>query len=188
VTTSRREPGRPARFAEERGGPAAPGRTELEERISELEGRISQLATELAESEDRRLRLAADVDNVRKRARQERLDVIQHASQGLIEALLPVLDDLHRALDHVPESSDDSWHKGLELSVQKLDDVLAAQGVQGIDAVGEPFDPNLHEAVASVDSDAPEDTVVQELRRGYRLHDRVLRPSLVKVARRPAEI
>jgi molecular chaperone GrpE len=152
---------------------------------AELQARLAELESKLDESEDRRLRLVADVDNIRKRARQERLDVIQHASQGVIEALLPVLDDLHRALEHAPTSSDDSWLKGIELSVQKLEDILAAQGVEGIDSLGEPFDPNLHEAVGAVDSDAPEDTVVQELRRGYRLHDRVVRPALVKVARRP---
>jgi molecular chaperone GrpE len=154
-------------------------------RPAELETRIAELQTKLDECEDRSLRLAADMDNMRKRARQERLDVIQHASQGMIEALLPVLDDLHRALEHAPRSSQDSWLKGIELSVQKLEDMLAAQGVRGIDALGEQFDPNLHEAVGAVDSDAPEDTVVQELRRGYRLHDRVVRPSLVKVARHP---
>jgi molecular chaperone GrpE len=167
---------RGARAAEEE--PAQPSPAELQARVAELESKLD-------ESEDRRLRLAADVDNIRKRARQERLDVIQHASQGVIEALLPVLDDLHRALEHAPRSADDSWLKGIELSVQKLEDILAAQGVQGIDAMGEPFDPTMHEAVGAVDSDAPEDTVVQELRRGYRLHDRVVRPALVKVARHP---
>jgi molecular chaperone GrpE len=152
-----------------------------------LEGKIAELESELAEQKARYLRLAADFENYKKRARQDQLETIQHASADLINRLLPVLDDLHNVLDHQPEGLDESWVKGLELSVRKLEEALGTHGLQPIDSVGVPFDPKQHEAVGHEEStEHPEDTVVSELRRGYRLRDRVVRPALVKVSRRPA--
>ncbi len=152
-----------------------------------LEGKIAELESELAEQKSRHVRLAADFENYKKRARQAQLETIQHASADLINRLLPVLDDLHNVLDHKPEGLDESWVKGLELSVRKLEDALGTHGLQPIDSVGARFDPNQHEAVGHEEStEHPEDTVVSELRRGYRLRDRVVRPALVKVSRRPA--
>jgi molecular chaperone GrpE len=151
-----------------------------------LEAKVAELESALAESKDRHLRLAADFDNYKKRSRQEQLETIQHASAELIGRLLPVLDDLHNVLDHMPEDVDPSWAKGLQLSVRKLEDALGTHGLQPIQAVGSRFDPMLHEAVGEeVSAEHPEDTVVSELRRGYRLRDRVVRPALVKVARPP---
>src|ERR1700732_4382719 len=149
-----------------------------------LEGKISELESAAAESRDRHLRLAADFDNYKRRARQEQLDTIQHASTELISRLLPGLDDLHKALDHKPAGVDESWVKGLELSVRKLEEALGAHGLEPIQAVGTPFDPKLHEAIGYEESaEHPEDTVTSELRRGYRIRDRVVRPALVKLAR-----
>jgi molecular chaperone GrpE len=152
-----------------------------------LEAKIAELEAAGAEAKDRHLRLAADFDNYKRRSRQEQLETIQHASAELIARLLPGLDDLQKALDHTPEGIDQAWVKGLELSVRKLEEALAAFGLEPIDSVGTPFDPKLHEAIGHEESDEyPEDTVVQELRRGYRMRDRVVRPALVRVARRPA--
>src|ERR1700674_2503022 len=149
-----------------------------------LEAKVAELESAAAEAKDRHLRLAADFDNYKRRARQEQIDTIQHASTELISRLLPGLDDLHKALDHTPEGVDEAWVKGLELSVRKLEEALAAFGLEPIEAVGAPFDPKHHEAIGHEESDEyPEDTVVQELRRGYRMRDRVVRPALVKVAR-----
>ena len=157
--------------------------------IALFEGKIAELESALAEAKERYLRLAADFENYKKRARQEQMETIQHASAELINRVLPVLDDLHSVLDHMPEGTDESWAKGLELSVRKLEEVLGTHGLQPIEAVGAPFDPKLHEAVAHEESsEHPEDTVVQELRRGYRLRDRVVRPALVKVSRQPAAL
>jgi len=140
----------------------------------------------LAEANNRYLRLAADFENFKRRTRQEQLDTIQHASSELIGRLLPVLDDLRNALEHKPAGVDDAWAKGLQLGVRKLEEAMAAHGVEPIDSVGTPFDPKLHEAIGHEEStEHPEDTVVSELRRGYRIRDRVLRPSLVRVSRRP---
>jgi molecular chaperone GrpE len=154
--------------------------------VSSMETKIAELESALAEAKDRRLRLAADFDNFKKRTRQEQLETIQHASADLIARLLPALDDLHKALDHKPKGVDEAWVKGLELSVRKLDEALSAHGLEPIEAVGARFDPKLHEAIGSEEStEHPEDTVTSELRRGYRIRDRVVRPALVKVARPP---
>src|SRR5437016_12665940 len=152
-----------------------------------LEARVAELESALAEARDRHLRLAADFDNYKKRARQEQIETIQHASADLIARVLPVLDDLHNVLDHKPEGIEESWVRGLELSVRKLEEALGTHGLQPIDSVGTRFDPKLHEAVGHEEStEHPEDTVVSELRRGYRIRDRVVRPALVKLARPPA--
>jgi len=159
---------------------------EMDAHIALYEGKIAELESALAETKERYLRLAADFENYKKRMRQEQLETIQHASAELIARLLPVLDDLHNVLEHEPEDVDQSWVKGLELSVRKLEEALGMHGLQPIEAVGSRFDPKLHEAVGEEESaEHPEDTVVSELRRGYRLRDRVVRPALVKVARPP---
>ena len=152
--------------------------------LSSAEAKIAELEAAAAEAKDRHMRLAADFENFKRRSRQEQLDTIQHASAELIARLLPGLDDLHKALGHTPAGTDQAWVKGLELSVRKLEDSFSAHGLEPIEAVGKAFDPKLHEAIGHQESDEyPEDTVVEELRRGYRIRDRVVRPALVKVAR-----
>src|SRR2546427_10722683 len=164
----------------------APGGEPREPATASLEAKIAELESAVAEARDRYLRLAADFDNYKKRARQEQMETIQHASADLIGRVLPVLDDLHSVLDHKPEGIEESWVRGLELSVRKLEEALGTHGLQPIESVGARFDPKLHEAVGEEESaEHPEDTVVSELRRGYRLRDRVVRPALVKVARAP---
>src|SRR2546430_8901516 len=159
---------------------------ELEASIALYEGKIAELESAVAEAKDKYLRLAADFDNYKKRMRQEQLDTMQHASAELIHRLLPVLDDLQNVLDHTPKGVDEGWAKGLELSVRKLEEALGTHGLEPIDSVGARFDPKLHEAVGHEEStEHPEDTVVSELRRGYRVRDRVVRPALVQVSRRP---
>jgi molecular chaperone GrpE len=155
--------------------------------IERLEGKVAELEAALAEAKDRQLRLAADFDNFKKRTRQEQLTTIQHAAAELIGRLLPALDDLQKALEHTPAGVDEAWIKGVELSVRKLEEAMGAHGLEPIESVGVAFDPKLHEAIGHEEtSEHPDDTVVQELRRGYRIRDRVVRPALVKVSRRPA--
>jgi molecular chaperone GrpE len=154
--------------------------------VALMEGKIAELESTVAEAKDRYLRTAADFDNFKKRSRQQQLETMEHASADLIGRLLPALDDLHKALDHKPAGVDGSWAKGLELSVRKLEEALSAHGLEPIHAVGVQFDPKLHEAIGYEESvEHPEDTVTSELRRGYRIRDRVVRPALVKVARPP---
>jgi molecular chaperone GrpE len=169
------------------GDPEARPAPAAAETIEEPDHRIEELSSQLEEANSRHLRLAADFDNYKKRARQEQVDTMRYAAATVAERLLPVLDDGDRALEHVPPGVDERWLKGVQLTFQKLQEVLSSVGVERIEAVGTPFDPKQHEAVASEEtSEHPEDTVVAELRAGYRMHDRVLRPALVKVARPPA--
>ena len=155
------------------------------EPAAELDARAEQLAQELEDLKSRHLRLAADFENYKKRIRQEQEDAFRYSGAPLAERVLPVLDDAQLALEHAPDGTDDAWLKGVRLTFQKLEEALRAAGVQPLDAVGNRFDPKLHEAIGTVPSDEhPDDTVVSELRRGYRLHDRILRPALVRVSRK----
>ena len=128
-------------------------------------------------------RLAADFENYKRRTRQELGDRTQYANEELLRKLLPILDNLRRALDHAPEGVDRNWFEGLRMVVRQFEDTMQAQGVSPIPAVGEKFDPSQHEAIAREETDEHEEgTIVEEMQPGYRLHERVLRPTLVKVA------
>lgn len=167
--------------------PAAEAAASGEQETTAQAQRADQLASQLEEANRSHLRLAADFENYKKRVRQEQLDTMKYAAATVAERLLPVVDDADRALSHAPDGIDESWLKGVRLTFQKLEEVLGSVGVERIEALGAPFDPKQHEAVGSEEtSKHPEDTVVAELRAGYRMHDRVLRPALVKVARPPA--
>jgi molecular chaperone GrpE len=128
-------------------------------------------------------RLAADFENFKRRTRQDLTDRTQYANEELLRKLLPLRDNLQRALEHAPEGIDPNWFDGIKLVARQFDDVLQAQGLSNIPAVGEKFDPSQHEAIASEETDEHEEgTIVEEMQPGYRLHNRVLRPTLVKVA------
>lgn len=130
----------------------------------------------------RLLRLQADFENFRRRTRQEKEDLYKYASEQLVMALLPVLDNFGHALAAEGDSIA-GFKEGVQMIYKQLLDVLAAEGVTPIQAVGEPFDPERHEAVAQDNSgESPANTVVEEFRRGYCLRDKVIRPSMVKVA------
>ena len=129
-------------------------------------------------------RLAADFSNYRKRNDAERADFARYAKADLIKKLLEVLDGYDRALETMPADAEGQpWLEGLRLVERKLRQLLDGEGLQPFDSVGTPFDPYQHEAVAHLESDAPEGTVISEYQKGYRLHDRVIRPALVTVAK-----
>ena len=119
-------------------------------------------------------------------AGRQRAAVGQVSNLLLIGKLLGVLDDFDRALRNVPPEAHDAWIEGVKLTERKLRGVLESEGVTPIEAVGHPFDPNLHEAISQQESDQPPGTVVTVLQRGYRAGDRLLRPSLVVVAKAKA--
>lgn len=130
-------------------------------------------------------RTAADMANMRRRHEQERQEYMRQANAVLIADLLPVLDSFDRALALIPDDlREEKWTSGVALVERQLRSVLERAGLQAIEAQGKPFDPNEHEALMQESSDAPEDTVIGELQRGYKLHDRVLRPAMVKVAKK----
>jgi molecular chaperone GrpE len=128
-------------------------------------------------------RLAADFENYKRRTRQELADRTQYANEELVAKLLPILDNFRRALGHAPQGVDKNWFDGIKLVARQFEETLEAQGLSQIAAVGEKFDPSQHEAIAREETDEHEEgTVVEEMQPGYRLHNRVLRPTLVKVA------
>jgi molecular chaperone GrpE len=131
---------------------------------------------------DRLARMQADFDNARKRAAKEQADFRDYALADTIKNLIPVLDSFDRALKTSPEKSE--FHLGVELIHKQLQDALAKIGVQPISAAGQQFDPRYHEAIEMVDTeDAKDNAVLEELQRGYKLKDRLLRPAMVRVAR-----
>lgn len=140
------------------------------------------------ELNNRYLRLAADFDNFRKRQAQEREFLFKYGAQNTLETLLPVLDNLTRAHQSLSESSEPALlYKSFALMNQQLQDTLKAVGLEKMTPVGEPFSPELHEAVSQVENpDKPDHTVVEVYQDGYRLHDRVLRPAQVVVSVHPA--
>ena len=130
-------------------------------------------------------RMAADFSNYRKRTESERAEFAKFAKADLIAKLLDVLDAYDRALATVPEDlKGSSWAEGMWLIERKLRQILESEGLRAIDSLGLPFDPYTHEAVAHVESDEPEGTVITEHQKAYRLHDRVIRPAMVTVAKK----
>lgn len=130
-------------------------------------------------------RMTADFANYRKRNEAERAEFARFAKADLIARLLDVLDGYDRALATVPEElKTQPWVEGMWLVERKLRQILEAEGLEPVDSIGKPFDPYQHEAVAHIESDQPEGTVIDEHQKAYRLHDRVIRPALVTVAKK----
>ena len=151
--------------------------------VAELTATIQRLQAEKKELYERLLRKHADFENLRKRMQHEKEEFLQHADADLIRALLPTLDGFDRALKHRDPRVPEEFYKGMELIYQGLFDVLKRRGLEPIGAVGQTFDPHLHQAVETVeDAQRRDQEIVEELLRGYKLKHRLLRPSMVKVA------
>jgi molecular chaperone GrpE len=147
-------------------------------------GDLEALRAERDELQDRLLRTAAEFDNFRKRVERERREHAQFAAADALMEMLPIIDNLERALQAAPGSDLDGFRKGVELILQQMLDLLRKRGARPIEALGADFDPNVHEAVIHEPSEAHrEGEVMQELQRGYMLGDRLLRPAMVKVAK-----
>lgn len=149
---------------------------------------LAQLEAELAEAKEAHLRAVADLQNFRRRAAEERAQLIQFANQQLIAELLPVLDDLERAAGCVVEGdSGRTLHRGVCMILQQFFEVLGRFGVERMQVQGQKFDPARHEAVERLETpEIEEGTIVEELLPGYTLHGRVVRPAKVKVAVEPS--
>ncbi|KHF41913.1 protein GrpE [Halalkalibacter okhensis] len=147
--------------------------------VTEEDARLA----EIAELNNRLLRVQADYDNFRRRSREEKEAAAKYRSQNVIEALLPVIDNFERALLVKPEAEEaKSLLQGMEMVYRQFQDTLKSEGVEVIETVGHSFDPHLHQAVMQVEEDGFESNqIVEELQKGYKLKDRVLRPSMVKV-------
>lgn len=169
----------------EQVAPIEPG-TLTAEQLQELK----QRAAKADEHWERLLRTTADFDNFKKRATREKQDAIRFANEGLLEKLIPVLDSFDMALAAAQNNQTDvaqSLKTGINMVYTQLKSALADAGLEEVDATGKPFDPNLHEAVSQQESaELPEGQVLQQLRRGYKLRERLLRPATVVVSKRPA--
>lgn len=156
------------------------------EQLEELKSR----AAKADDNWDRLLRTTADFDNFKKRAARERTEAVQFANSALLQKLLPVLDSFEMALSALQTAKDEkssSLQAGITMVQSQLKSILAEAGLEEIDATGKVFDPTQHEAVSQQDTtDVPEGRVVQQIRKGYKLRERLLRPAAAIVARKPA--
>jgi molecular chaperone GrpE len=129
------------------------------------------------------LRSAAEFDNYKKRATREKEETQKFGAEKMLKDFLPVMDNLERALDHAEQHDLKQVIEGVRLVQKLFETTLARYGVVGFSAVGKPFDPTQHEALMQAESELPKDTVVSEMARGYKLHDRLMRPAAVVVAK-----
>jgi len=147
---------------------------------------FEQLKAERDQLVDRIARLQAEFENARKRAERERLEFRDYATGSVVEQFLPVLDNFELALKS--DGSADQLRSGVALIVKQMEDVLKQMQVLAVPAVGEAFDPRVHEALGTVErDDLPDQHVAEEIRRGYKLRERLLRPALVRVAHNPKQ-
>ena len=156
-------------------------KTEADDKCAELEKKCAELEKKCAELSDKYLRTLAEYDNYRKRTIKEKESIYPEAKAVVVEKFLDVLDNLERALETAQQT--DSLYEGVCLVKKQMDDVLKSLGAEVIKTEGESFDPKLHEAVMHIEDESLEENIiVEEFRKGYRIGDRVVRHSIVKVA------
>lgn len=156
--------------------------------ISQLQAQVDSLTAEKASLYDKLLRRQAEFENYRKRVERERSELYQHGRDDVLLQFLPVVDNFERALSSLETSEGDAeaLRHGVELIHKQFKDALSKFGLEAVEAVGQTFDPHVHEAVTTEATDKhKENTVIQEFQRGYRIGDRLLRPAKVKVASSP---
>lgn len=155
---------------------------DVNDETSELERKLEELEVEKDKLYDRLLRIQAEYDNYKKRTLKEREADRKYKSQDLIEELLPALDNFERALQVEKTEATASIIEGITMVYNQIKEALASQGAEEIASVGEEFDPNIHHAVMQIEDESqPSNIVIEELQKGYKLKDRVIRPAMVKV-------
>jgi len=170
--------------AEDAAEPAEP----REDPVAQLQAQIDALTAERASLYDKLIRRQAEFENYRKRVERERGELYQHGRDDVLLQFLPVVDNFERALSSLETSEGDAeaLRHGVELIHKQFKDALSKLGLEAVEAVGQTFDPHVHEAVTTEATDKhKENTVIQEFQRGYRIGDRLLRPAKVKVASSP---
>ncbi len=156
--------------------------------IAELRNQLELAQNQANASQDQYLRTMADMDNLRKRTQREKEDSAKFANENILRDILPVIDNLERAVEHVEQSQDCSGLlEGVQMTLTQFGQLLTSFGVTSVDAVGQPFDPAYHQAMGQMESaEHPANTVVQQMQKGYQLNNRLLRPSFVMLAKAPA--
>jgi len=157
----------------------------IPDRVAELEAKLAAAEKEKKDNWDRYLRGAADLENLRKRQKREAEDAKFETKGKVLKEMLPVVDNLERAIEHAVQTSEEKNPivEGVQLVLRQFTTAFERLEVTSVDAMGQPFDPNLHEAISQQESDQAPGTVVQVLQRGYKVGDRLLRPTLVVVAK-----
>jgi molecular chaperone GrpE len=161
-----------------------PKTEDLEKTTKELppeKSEIELLREQVEEGKNKLLRALADFDNYKKRMVIEREQFVQYANEALISEILPILDGFGRAMQH---KASEEMVKGIALIKRQCEDVLKKHGVIEIEALGKPYDPNLHEAILQKEHAGPEGVIIEEMQKGYTLHGRVIRPSMVIVSKK----
>jgi molecular chaperone GrpE len=181
-------PGKASVNPEKSGAGSAEEGETAEVSLEEFE-QLQAKAAKADENWERLLRLTADFENFKKRAARDRLDAIKYANEALLEKLIPVLDNFEMALASAPQTENaDGFSKGVGMIYNQLKNVMTEAGLEEIDASNQPFDPAWHQAVSQKETDeVAEDSVVQQLRKGYKLRERLVRPATVIVAKPPAD-
>ncbi|HVQ22171.1 MAG TPA: nucleotide exchange factor GrpE [Candidatus Saccharimonadia bacterium] len=166
-----------------------PSVTQLIDEVALVQAERDAAIQEAAENLAALQRSAADFQNYKRRTEQERETTAGLANESLLRKVIAIADDFDRAIEAMPEPlAADGWVQGIAAIDRKLRMLLESEGVTPIEALGRPFDPRQHEALTQIETtDVPEDTIVAEIQRGYRVRDRILRPSLVAVATSPSQ-
>jgi len=187
--THQRNMGKKLKKGEIKETPRVEETNDIEEKTvgeSDLMARLEEKEKEASENYDKYIRTVAELENYKKRAAREKADSIRYGNENLIKDILPLVDSMDRALQHADNSGDfEAFKKGLKLLQDQLLCSLEKHGVQKIECVDKTFDPNVHEALFQVESDTHEEnTIVDELEKGYLLSGRLLRPAKVSVCKR----
>lgn len=173
-----------------------PAVEELEQvEVGVVESELEQLQAELQKAQetaqfaqDQYLRTLADMDNLRKRTQREKEELGKFANENILRDILPVVDNLERALEHAEQAhTGEGLVEGVQMTLEQFSQVLKKFGVVPVDSLGQPFDPALHQAMGQMETaDFPSNSVAQEMQKGYVLNERLLRPSMVMIAKAPA--
>jgi molecular chaperone GrpE len=171
----------PEELSDQAAGPASEHELQAAPTLVELENQLTEAQSQAAEYKDGWQRSVADFQNYRRRVEAEKAETYQMAVGSIIKRYLPVLDDMERAIESRP--ADLAWANGVELICRKLQAILEAEGLKLIEAEGQKFDPNFHEAISQEPAEGVDSgTVLAVIRNGYMLGDRVVRPAMVRVA------
>ncbi len=156
--------------------------------IEILQKELEAARADSIEAQERSLRMLAELDNTKKRLERDKIAFVQYAAERIIRDLLPILDSFQQAVQNTADektATDGASMKGIRLIYDQLQSLIKKEGVERMETVGKPFDPNLHEAVMQVpvEDGQPEEQVVEELQIGYTMHGKVLRPAMVKISK-----
>ena len=178
----------PSTEAQEEQKQSGKRKSKRKQEIELLKAQVEEKTKLAGENYDRLLRAQAELENYKKRVEREKSSLVKYGNEDIIKAILPVIDNLERALEHPQGENPDGLTEGIKITLSQFFQVLEKFGVTPIASVGEPFDPSKHEAMMQVElADHKPNTVVSELQRGYFLNDRLLRPAMVSVAQPPRQ-